>query len=123
MCCNRSYQRKFDKNLKERFFNTYIVSNHINNKFIFLLGKGICTYEYMDDWEKFNERSLSEKEDFYCHLNMKGIADADHAREKRACEDSEIKNLGEYHDLYVQVIHYCQLMYLRTYEICVLYKT
>ena len=24
----------------------------------------------MDDWEKSNETSLSEKEDFYSHINM-----------------------------------------------------
>ena len=30
-------------------------------------------YEYMDDWEKFNEISLHEKEDFYSHLNMEYI--------------------------------------------------
>ena len=29
----------------------------------------------MDDWEKFNERSLPEKEDFYCHLIMENITD------------------------------------------------
>ena len=28
----------------------------------------------MDDWEKFNETSLPEKEDFYSHLNMEDIA-------------------------------------------------
>ena len=27
----------------------------------------------MDDWEKFNETSLTEKEDFYSHLNMEHI--------------------------------------------------
>ena len=27
----------------------------------------------MDDWEKFNETSLPEKEDFYSHLNMEDI--------------------------------------------------
>ena len=37
LCCNKSYQRKFDNNLKERFFNTYKFSNHNNNKFILLL--------------------------------------------------------------------------------------
>ena len=31
----------------------------------------------MDDWEKFNETSLSEKEDFYIHLNMRNITDSD----------------------------------------------
>ena len=34
---------------------------HDNNKFILLLQKGAYPYEYMDDWEKFNETSLSEK--------------------------------------------------------------
>ena len=56
----------------------------------------------MDDWEKFNETSLSEKEDFYSHLDMEDITDADYAHAKRVCKDFEIKNSGEYHDLYVQ---------------------
>ena len=30
----------------------------------------------MDDWENFNETSLSEKEDFYS-LNIEDITDAD----------------------------------------------
>ena len=32
----------------------------------------------MDDWEKFNETSLPEKEDFYSHLNMEDITETDH---------------------------------------------
>ena len=56
----------------------------------------------MADWEKFNETSLPEKEDFYSHLNMEDIADADDVHAKRVCKDFEIKNLGKYHDLYDQ---------------------
>ena len=56
----------------------------------------------MDDWEKFNETSLPEKEDFYRHLNMEYITDAVYAHPKRACKDLEIKNSGEYNDFYVQ---------------------
>ena len=55
----------------------------------------------MDDWEKFNEVSLPEKKN-YSHLNMQDITDADFAHAKRVCTDFKIKNLGEYHDLYVQ---------------------
>ena len=33
---------------------------------------------------------------------MEDIADADYAHAKRVYKDFEIKNLGEYHDLYVQ---------------------
>ena len=49
LCCKKSYQRKFNEKLKERFFNTYKFSNHDNNKFILLLWKGVYPYEYMDD--------------------------------------------------------------------------
>ena len=56
----------------------------------------------MDDWEKFNEAPLREKEDFYSHLNVEDITDADYARAIRVCKDFEIKDLGECHDLYVQ---------------------
>ena len=61
--------------------------------------KGVCPYEYMDDWERFNETSLPEKEDFYSHLNMEDITDANYAHTKIVCKDFEIKNIGEYHDL------------------------
>ena len=33
---------------------------------------------------------------------MDDFTDGDYALAKRVCKDSEIKNLGEYHDLYVQ---------------------
>ena len=56
----------------------------------------------MGDWENFNETSLSEKEDFYNHLNRKDITDVDYAHAKRVCKDFEIKHLGDYHDLYFQ---------------------
>ena len=56
----------------------------------------------MDDWEKFSETTLPEKVDFYSHLNMEDITDADYAQSKRVFKDFEIKNLGEYHDLDVQ---------------------
>ena len=57
----------------------------------------------MDNWEKFNETSLPEKENFYSHLNMEDIiTDADYAHAKNFCKDFEIKNLGEYHVMYVQ---------------------
>ena len=53
----------------------------------------------MDEWEKFNETALSEKEKFYSNSNMKDITDADHMHAKRVCKDIEIKNLREYNDL------------------------
>ena len=47
-----------------------------------MLQKNIHPYEYMDDWEKFNEKSLPDKEDFYSHLNMEDITDSDYTNAK-----------------------------------------
>ena len=99
---NKSYQRKLDEKLKLRFFNTYTFSNHHNNKLTLLLSKGVYLDEYIDDWEKLNETSLSGKEGFYSHLNLEDITDTDYKHAKRICKDFEIiTNLGEYHDLIV----------------------
>ena len=93
LSCNKSYRRKFDEKLKERFFSIYKFSNHDNNKLILLFAKCGYPYEYVDNWEKFNETSLPEKENFYSHLNIEDISDADYAHAKRICKDFEIKNL------------------------------
>ena len=53
-----------------------------NNKFILLLQKCVDPYEYIDGWEKLTETSLPEKEDFYSHLNMEDITDADYTHAK-----------------------------------------
>ena len=65
------------------FFNTHKFSNPDKNKSILSLQKGVYPYECMDDWEKFNELSLPEKEDLHGHLNMENITDADYAHTKR----------------------------------------
>ena len=45
----------------------------------------------MNDWKKFNEKSLPEKYDFYNQLNMEDITDADHPHAKTVCKDFEKK--------------------------------
>ena len=77
--------------LKERLFNTYKFSNHENNKFILLFWNGVYPYECMGDLKKFNETSLLGKENFYSHLSMEDITDADYAHAKRVCKDFEEK--------------------------------
>ena len=42
-----------------------------------------------------------KKNYFNSHLNMTDT-DADYTNAKRVCKEFEVKNLGEYHDLYVQ---------------------
>ena len=67
-----------------------------------LLRKGVYPYEDMDDWDRFNEEKLPNKSDFYSSLNMEDISEIDYRHALKVFNKFNIKNLGEYHDLYVQ---------------------
>ena len=52
--------------------------------------------------EKFNETTLPPKEYFYSNLNLEDINNEDYVHTQKVWDVFEIKNLGEYHDSYVQ---------------------
>ena len=70
--CKKRYSKKFNKKLTKKFKNTWKFCN--GDIDMLLLRKGINTYEYMDDWNRFNEEKLPNKSDFYCSLNMEEIS-------------------------------------------------
>lgn len=55
LCCNRSYQKNFDENLKDRFANAYNFCKLDINKSILMLQKSAYRYENIDDWKNFFE--------------------------------------------------------------------
>ena len=100
--CNTYYKKKFNKDLIKTFKNTYSFCNNDLNKVILLLRKGGYPYEYVDNWERFNETSLPSKKDFYSNLNMEDIHDIDYRHGNNVFKGFKLENLGDYHDLYVQ---------------------
>ena len=100
--CKQFDEKDFNKELIKRFANTYEFCNGNLNKFILLLRKGVYLYEYMDNWERFNETPLPNKESFYSNLNMENIDDIDYRHGNNVFKRFKLKNLGEYHDLYIQ---------------------
>ena len=56
----------------------------------------------MNSWERFDERSLPDKNVFYSELYLEDITDKDYAHTQKVFEALKLKNLGDYHDLYVQ---------------------
>ena len=56
----------------------------------------------MDRWEKFDETSLPDKKAFYSKFYLKDITDKYYTHAQNVFEELGFKNLGEYHDLYVQ---------------------
>ena len=91
------------RDLKERFPSTYQLCDDDLNKFMLLLGKGVYPYQYTDSWEKFNKTTLPTMEEFYDPLNLEDISKEDHAHAQKVWDTFNIQNLGEYHDLYVQL--------------------
>ena len=116
--------------LIEKFPGVYQFYDGDPNKFLLLLRKGVYPYEYMDSWERFDETSLPDKEAFYNELNLEDITDKDYNHALNVWDVFEIKNLGEYHNLYVQcdtllladvfekmthVLKYTDLIFLTSY--------
>ena len=72
-----------------------------NNQRKLLIKKGIYPYEYMDSWNKFNDLELPNKDMFYGKLNMSDVSDKDYGHAQKVWKEFKIKNMGEYHDLYL----------------------
>ena len=56
----------------------------------------------MDSWERFDEATLPNKKAFYNELNLENITDKDYINAQKVFKEFKLKNLGDYHDLYVQ---------------------
>ena len=67
------------------------------------LKKGIHPYHYMDSFNKFNETENRPKEAYYSILNNQEITDQDYEHSQLIWKEEKIKNLGQYHDLYLKI--------------------
>ena len=74
----------------------------------------------MNTWEKFDEVSLPNKENFYSSLNMEEITDFDYMHAKKYLKSLIIKILVIIIIYMFKVIHYYLLIYLKNLEINVL---
>ena len=64
--------------------------------------KGIYPYDYITDSSKFLEEKLPEQKDFYNILNEEELSSTDYDHAQHIWQTFNIKNLGEYHDLYLK---------------------
>ena len=64
--------------------------------------KGVCPYEYINSWDRFNETQLPPISAFYSNLNMSSISEEDYQHAQRGWEEFRIHNPGDYHDLYLR---------------------
>ena len=89
-------------NLARRGSKLFGFEGYSENQYELIIKKGIYPYEYMTDWDKFKEMKLPLREAFYCKLNMSGVKDEDYEHGYKVWKEFGLKDLGEYHNLYLK---------------------
>ncbi|CAL8104538.1 unnamed protein product [Orchesella dallaii] len=92
-----------------------------------LLRKGAYPYKYMNAWARFKEKQLPPIECFYNDLSDEPMDPKIYANAQKVFERFQIKDLGEWHDLYVfldVLLFTCCLISLReemfsSFDLCV----
>ena len=88
-------------NLVRRGIKLFGFEDYNESQYNLLTRKGIYPYEYMSSWDKFEESQLPSIEAIYSNLNMFNVSEDDYEHAQRVCKEFRIRNLGEYHDLYL----------------------
>ena len=64
--------------------------------------KGVYPCDYMDCFEKFHQTELPTKKQFYSILNSQHITNVEYDHARKVFKTFNLKNMGEYHDLYLK---------------------
>ena len=67
-----------------------------------MLRKGVYPYDYMDQWERFNDTRLPPIEDFYSKLTETPCEDDDYNHAIQVWNRFNCNTMGDYHDLYLK---------------------
>lgn len=92
---------KLVSNLPNEAFK-YTSQEFKNEKLNLMKQKGVYSYDYMDSFEKFDEKQLPPQDEFYSILNDEHISDEQYAHANKVWNTFKLKNMGEYHDLYLK---------------------
>ena len=68
-----------------------------------LLKKGVFPYEYINDFNVFNDKSLPKKSKFYSSLTFESVSDDEYKHAKNVWQTFNCETLGDYHDIYLEL--------------------
>ena len=91
---------KLASNLPREAFK-YTSKQYKGKKLDLMVRKEVYPYDYMDSFDKFNEK-LPSKEDFYSILNDEHISNKDYQHAQTVWKTFKLKTMGEYHNLYLK---------------------
>ena len=108
---------KLVKNLTDKDF-VFLSEESSGEQLKLVKEKGIYPYEYMNSFKRFKENKLPDKSKFFSLLKDCGINEKEYQRVINVWKVFRIKNLGEYHDLYLRTdfLSLCDLFekYIKT---------
>ena len=92
------------KNLKtDQFLLSREYYKHLDNEqFQMLTKKGVYPYDYTDSFDKFNDVKLPSQKEFFSKLSGEAISDHSYQHAQNIWSSFNLKNLGEYSDLYLK---------------------
>ena len=73
-----------------------------NEKLQLMKKKVDYPYDFMDGVEKFDDQQLPSKDDIYSQLNSEHISNEQYQHAQKIWSTFELKNMGQYHDLYLE---------------------
>ena len=80
----------------------YTLQEFQNEKLELMKRKGVYPYDYIDHFDKFNEKHLPPREEFYSILNDEHITNEDYKHAQNVWNTFNLESMGEYHDLYLK---------------------
>jgi hypothetical protein len=87
---------------RQAFFKKY--PNLVNeNNFELLLRKSIFPYEYITNFDVFNDAKLPSKNHFYSSLTFDTVSNDDYNYAQKVWKEFDCKTLGDYHDIYLEL--------------------
>lgn len=90
---------------KFHHLQSYVSRVHPGNqrmKLQLLSRKGVYPYRYVNSFKKFLKTQLPPQRAFYNDLNGKHLSDEDYLHAEWVWDIFKLRNLGEYHDLYME---------------------
>ena len=90
-----------------------MAKEHHSKNLELLKQKGVYPYEYINNFKRFNEKKLPDKECFYSSVKNKTtgdngekldghISDENYVMCKKIWNKFNMKNMGDYHDHYLE---------------------
>jgi len=78
------------------------MKDEFNDNTKLMLRKGLYFYDYATDFKIFDETDIPTRDIFYNKLNNENISESDYNHVINVWKTFNIKNKGEYHDLYLK---------------------